>query len=133
MQRHDVSDSRHLHRGRYCAGRARSAAKRTGRTWGMSDYQVGVIGLGHLGWLMAKNLLKAGGNILKAGHKLAVFDLDGTRVAKFVQEESNAVAADNAAALAKASNVIITMLPTGPIVRDVMQGLLADGALNPGT
>jgi 3-hydroxyisobutyrate dehydrogenase len=99
----------------------------------MSDYQVGFIGIGNMGWPMAKNVLKAGHNILKAGHKLAVFDLDKARVTKFAAEEPNAVAADNAAALAKASNVIITMLPTGPIVRDVMQGLLAAGALKPGT
>jgi len=99
----------------------------------MSDYQVGFVGIGNMGWPMAKNLLKAGHNILKAGHKLAVFDLDKARVAKFVGEESNAVAADNAAALAKASNVIVTMLPTGPIVRDVVQGMLGAGALKPGT
>jgi 3-hydroxyisobutyrate dehydrogenase len=99
----------------------------------MSDYQVGFIGIGNMGWPMAKNLLKAGHNILKPGHKLSVFDLDKARVAKFAQEEQNAAAADSAAALAKASNLIITMLPTGPIVRDVVQGLLAGGALNPGT
>jgi 3-hydroxyisobutyrate dehydrogenase len=99
----------------------------------MSDYQVGFVGIGNMGWPMAKNILKAGGNILKAGHKLAVFDLDKARVAKFVQEEQNAVAADSVAELAKASNVIITMLPTGPIVRDVMEGLLAAAALQPGT
>src|SRR5262245_17026737 len=92
-----------------------ASRNRTGRTWGMSDYQVGFIGSGNMGWPMAKNLLKAGGNILKAGHKLAVFDLDKPRVTKFVQGEANALAADNPAALAKASNVIITMLPTGPI------------------
>ena len=99
----------------------------------MSDYQVGFIGIGNMGWPMAKNILKAGGNILKPGHKLAVFDLDKARVAKFVQEEQNAVAAASTAELAKASNVIITMLPTGPIVRDVMEGMLAAAALQPGT
>jgi 3-hydroxyisobutyrate dehydrogenase len=99
----------------------------------MSDYQVGFVGIGNMGWPMAKNLLKAGHNILKAGHKLAVFDLDKARVAKFVSEEPNAVAADGAAALAEASNVIVTMLPTGPIVRDVVQGMLDAGALKSGT
>jgi 3-hydroxyisobutyrate dehydrogenase-like beta-hydroxyacid dehydrogenase len=99
----------------------------------MSDYQVGFIGIGNMGWQMAKNLLKAGHNILKAGHKLAVLDLDKARVAKFIAEEPNAVAADGAVALAKASNVIITMLPTGPIVRDVVQGMLDAGALKSGT
>lgn len=99
----------------------------------MSDYQVGFIGIGNMGWPMAKNLLKAGHNILRAGHKLAVLDLDKARVAKFIAEEPNAVAADGAVALAKASNVIITMLPTGPIVRDVVQGMLDAGALKSGT
>ena len=58
----------------------------------MSDYQVGFIGIGNMGWPMAKNILKAGDNVLKSGHKLAVFDLDKARVGKFVQEEQNAVA-----------------------------------------
>jgi 3-hydroxyisobutyrate dehydrogenase len=99
----------------------------------MSDYQVGFIGIGNMGWPMAKNLLKAGHNILKTGHKLAVCDLDKARVAKFVAEEPNAAAADSAAVLAKASNVIVTMLPTGPIVREVVQGMLDAGALKSGT
>ena len=94
----------------------------------MSDYQVGFIGIGNMGWPMAKNLLKAGHNILKAGHKLAVFDLDKARVAKFSQESKRSAA--GRLPIGKTSNVIITMLPTGPIVRDVMQGLLAGGALN---
>ena len=33
----------------------------------MSDYQVGFIGIGNMGWPMVKNILKAGGNILKPG------------------------------------------------------------------
>ena len=67
----------------------------------MSDYQVGFIGIGNMGWPMAKNILKAGGNILKPGHKLAVFDLDKARVAKFVQEEQNAVAAASTGRIGK--------------------------------
>src|SRR5262249_1801158 len=99
----------------------------------MSDYQVGFIAIANMGWPMAKNILNAGDNVLKSAHKLAVCDLDKARVGKFVQEEQNAVAAASAAELAKGSNVVITMLPTGPIVRDVVEGLLAAGALQSGT
>ena len=37
----------------------------------MSDYQVGFIGIGNMGWPMAKNILKAGNNVLQSDHKLA--------------------------------------------------------------
>ena len=99
----------------------------------MSDFKVGFIGIGNMGWPMAKNLLKAGPNILKAGHKLAVFDLDRDKVAKFVGEEPNAAAAASAAAVGEAANVIVTMLPTGPIVREVALGMLQAGALKAGS
>ena len=90
----------------------------------MSDLRVGFIGIGNMGWPMAKNILKAGNNVLQADHKLHVFDLDKKRVAKFVKEEPGALGTAEAAAVAKASNVIITMLPTGPIVRDVVLDML---------
>lgn len=99
----------------------------------MSDLRVGFIGIGNMGWPMAKNILKAGNNVLQADHKLHVFDLDKKRVAKFAKEEPNALGTAEAAAVAKASNVIITMLPTGPIVTGVILDLLASGALAKGT
>ncbi|MGZ5841404.1 MAG: NAD(P)-dependent oxidoreductase [Xanthobacteraceae bacterium] len=99
----------------------------------MSDLRVGFIGIGNMGWPMAKNILKAGNNVLQEDHKLHVFDLDKKRVAKFAKEEPGALATAEAAAVAKASNVIITMLPTGPIVSSVVLDLLASGALAKGT
>ena len=99
----------------------------------MGDLRVGFIGLGNMGWPMAKNILKAGNNILQADHKLHVFDLDKKRLAKFTKEEEGASAVAEASAVAKASNIIITMLPTGPIVRAVVEEMLANNALAAGT
>jgi 3-hydroxyisobutyrate dehydrogenase len=99
----------------------------------MSDLRVGFIGIGNMGWPMARNILKAGNNVLQADHKLHVFDLDKKRVVKFVQEEPGALGTAEAAAVGKASNVIITMLPTGPIVSGVLLDMLASGALARGT
>lgn len=99
----------------------------------MSDLRVGLIGIGNMGWPMAKNILKAGNNVLQADHKLHIFDLDKKRVTKFVKEEPGALGTAEASAVAKASNIIITMLPTGPIVREVVSEMLASGALTRGT
>jgi len=99
----------------------------------MSDLRIGLIGLGNMGRPMAKNILKAGNNVLQADHKLRVFDVDAGKLKKFVAEEPNAAAAASAAALAKDCNVIITMLPTGPIVREVVLGMADAGTLAPGT
>jgi 3-hydroxyisobutyrate dehydrogenase len=94
---------------------------------------VGFIGLGNMGWPMAKNILKAGDNVLLADHKLHVFDLDRKQLARFVKEEPNSLATAESCAVAKASNVIITMLPTGPIVRAVVLEMIENGALAHGT
>jgi 3-hydroxyisobutyrate dehydrogenase len=99
----------------------------------MSDLRVGFIGIGNMGWPMAKNILKAGNNVLQADHRLHIFDLDKKRVAQFAREEPDALGTAEAAAVAKASNVIITMLPTGPIVTGVLMDMLTSGALAKGT
>ena len=99
----------------------------------MSDLRVGFIGLGNMGWPMAKNILKAGNNVLQADHKLHVFDVDRKRLASFVKEEPNSLATAESCAVAKASNVIVTMLPTGPIVRSVVLEMIENCALAPGT
>lgn len=99
----------------------------------MSDLRVGFIGIGNMGWPMARNILKAGNNVLQADHKLHVFDLDKKRMAKFCKEEPNALATAEPSAVGKASNVIVTMLPTGPIVRDVVLDMVESGALAKGT
>jgi len=89
--------------------------------------RVGFIGIGNMGWPMA-------GHISQAGHELSVFDLDTAKAARFAQE-FRCNAATNLGDVA-ANEVIVTMLPTGRIVR---QALLEDQdgafakALKPGT
>lgn len=70
--------------------------------------RVGFIGIGNMGWPMAAN-------IAKAGHDLAVFDLDAERSTRFAREHP-ARAASSLAEIAH-SEATITMLPTGQIVR----------------
>ncbi|HEY7841913.1 MAG TPA: NAD(P)-dependent oxidoreductase [Gammaproteobacteria bacterium] len=73
--------------------------------------KAGFVGLGNMGWPMAANLARA-------GHALLVRDLDTERQRRFAAEHSAAVA-DVPAAFADV-DVIITMLPTGSIVREVL-------------
>ena len=80
-----------------------------------------------MGWPMA-------GHIAAAGHALTVFDLDGEKAARFGREHT-AQAARSLAEIAQ-NEIVITMLPTGQIVREVM--LVAENgafakALQPGT
>lgn len=89
--------------------------------------KVGFVGIGNMGWPMSANLLKA-------GHRLIVFDRDPARSAEFAAAHGCAVArtfADFASV-----EFLITMLPTGPIVREVFlaeeNGGLAQH-LSPGT
>ncbi|MEX5687967.1 3-hydroxyisobutyrate dehydrogenase [Pseudomonas silesiensis] len=80
---------------------------------------IGFLGLGNMGAPMACNLLKA-------GHKLSVFDLSAAAVAGLVEAGATAVASP--AALARTDvEVIITMLPAAPHVKGVYLG--ADGLL----
>lgn len=75
--------------------------------------KIGFIGLGIMGKPMAKNLLKA-------GYELIVFDLNK----KAVEELTNlgAEAADTSADLASKTKKIITMLPNSPEVKEVALG-----------
>lgn len=83
--------------------------------------KIGFIGLGIMGKPMSKNLLKA-------GYELVVYDHKRTSMDEVVAE--GAVAADSAADVASKCNVIITMLPNSPHVREVClgQGGIAEGA-----
>lgn len=83
--------------------------------------KIGFIGLGIMGKPMSKNLLKA-------GYELVVYDHKRTSMDEVVAE--GAVAADSAAEVASKCNVIITMLPNSPHVREVClgQGGIAEGA-----
>ncbi len=73
---------------------------------------IGFIGLGNMGYPMAKRLAAA-------GYELHVADLNAEAVKKFCVE-TGASAAPDLNALGAASQVVITMLPDGQAVRKVL-------------
>jgi 3-hydroxyisobutyrate dehydrogenase len=75
---------------------------------------IGFVGVGVMGSRMARNLVKA-------GHNLVVFDADDKTTAK-VAKDIGGRAAANPREVAAASETIITMLPNGNVVRDVVFG-----------
>jgi len=76
--------------------------------------RIGFIGLGNMGGPMARRL--AG-----AGYKLAVYDASPEAVERFAKE-TPCETPGSPAELGKACRVVITMLPDGYIVRDVLLG-----------
>lgn len=87
--------------------------------------KIGFIGLGIMGRPMAKNLLKA-------GHELVVFDFNKEAVADLVS--NGAASAETGKELASQCDVVITMVPNSPHVRAAVLGQngVAEGA-KPGT
>ena len=79
---------------------------------------IGFIGLGIMGKPMSKNLLKA-------GHRLVVYDIVPERVEEVVS--AGAEAGSSSKDVAARSEVIITMLPDGPDVEKAVLG--EDGVL----
>lgn len=79
---------------------------------------IGFIGLGRMGRPMASNMARK-------GFRLVVNDINPAAVKEL--EELQASSAPTAAEVAKKSDVIITMLPDGPVVREVVGG--ADGVI----
>jgi 2-hydroxy-3-oxopropionate reductase len=82
---------------------------------------IGFIGLGIMGKPMARNLAKA-------GFSLVLHSRTQTSVDELLAEIPGAVGAATPAAVAQASEIVITMLPDSPDVRAVVwgeQGLLA--------
>ena len=75
--------------------------------------RIGFVGLGIMGKPMAKNLLKA-------GYELVVFDINQDAVAEVVA--AGAVKAENAKAVAAQSEAVITMLPNSPHVKAAVLG-----------
>jgi 2-hydroxy-3-oxopropionate reductase len=74
---------------------------------------IGFIGLGIMGGPMCDNLLKA-------GHRLSVFDIVPSLMERAVS--NGAIARDSARSVAEDSDVIITMLPDGPEVEAAVLG-----------
>lgn len=75
--------------------------------------KIGFVGLGIMGKPMAKNLLKA-------GYELVVFDINQEAVAEVVA--AGAVKAENAKEVAAKSEAVITMLPNSPHVKAAVLG-----------
>ncbi|TBT04052.1 sulfolactaldehyde 3-reductase [Vibrio parahaemolyticus] len=75
--------------------------------------QIGFIGLGQMGTPMALNLIKG-------GHTLKVFDINEVAVQTLV--ESGAKAAVSPADAALDSEFVVTMLPNGKLVKNVIFG-----------
>ncbi len=79
---------------------------------------VGVIGLGVMGAPMA-------GHLARAGHPLALFDVDPATTQRLAASLPGSSACATPAEVAARSDIVITMLPNGEVVRDVTLG--ADG------
>ncbi|MDF2877742.1 MAG: tartronate semialdehyde reductase [Clostridia bacterium] len=75
--------------------------------------KIGFIGLGIMGKPMAKNLLKA-------GHELVVYDIAADNVQDVVA--AGAKAALSCKEIAEQSEIIITMVPNSPQVKEVVMG-----------
>ena len=74
---------------------------------------IGFVGLGQMGRPMSRNLLKA-------GHGVAVFDIDRTAVEAMARDSART--AESPADAAEGADFVITMLPTGPIVSEAVFG-----------
>jgi len=85
---------------------------------------VGFVGLGNMGWPMARNLHAA-------GFGLVVHDIATARQERFVAEHPGAVAAASPDAFA-AADIVVTMLPNGAVVREAMLGWGIGAALREG-
>ena len=86
---------------------------------------VGFVGLGNMGWPMAKNLHAA-------GFDLIVRDIDPATQHRFAAEHPGVTPASFPSAFA-AADIVVTMLPNGGIVRDAMLAWGIGAALRAGT
>jgi 3-hydroxyisobutyrate dehydrogenase len=76
--------------------------------------RIGFVGIGNMGQPMA-------GHLIKAGWKVTVYDTAPSRIRAFVDANGGEVAS-SLAELGQKSDVVITMLPDGKIVRHVAMG-----------
>jgi 3-hydroxyisobutyrate dehydrogenase len=87
----------------------------------MAEERIGFVGLGVMGTPMA-------GHLAKAGRTLTVFDLNGDAARKLAAPYNNVSVARSPREVAAASDVVLTMLPSGKEVRAV--ALEGDGLLH---
>ncbi len=81
--------------------------------------KIGFIGIGNMGAPMARNLIKA-------GHKVTVFDLSETALAAIAKDGADI--GESVENTVSGADVVITMLPAGTHVRDVYLGPLLSTA-----
>lgn len=81
------------------------------------ELRVGLVGIGNMGTPMCANMIKA-------GWKVTVYDIAPERVDRVVQSHG-ARAASSLSELGRSSDVVITMLPDGHVVRRVVLGASA--------
>jgi 3-hydroxyisobutyrate dehydrogenase len=79
------------------------------------DQRIGFIGLGVMGTPMA-------GHLAKGGHDLCVFDIDSSKAGALAAAHPSIAVADTPRAVAEASDIVFTMLPSGEYVRGVALG-----------
>src|ERR1700675_2134342 len=77
--------------------------------------RIGFIGLGIMGHPMA-------GHLAKAGFTMCAFDVDPAAVERLRDIHPGIDAADSAAAVGAASDIVLTMLPDGEVVQQVALG-----------
>jgi 3-hydroxyisobutyrate dehydrogenase len=73
---------------------------------------IGFVGLGNMGWPMARNLHNA-------GLRLVVRDIAASVQERFAAEHFGVTAADSPAAFS-AADIVVTMLPNGAVVQDAL-------------
>jgi len=88
---------------------------------GAQQLTIGFVGLGHMGWPMARNLHNA-------GMRLVVRDSATVTQERFAAEHPGVTVAESPAAFS-AAEVIVTMLPNGGVVQDAL--LHWDGGIGP--
>lgn len=77
--------------------------------------RIGFIGLGVMGAPMALHLAKA-------GYLLTVLDVDAAKTRRVIETEGAIEAATTPAEVAERAEIVVTMLPSGEYVRDVVTG-----------
>jgi 2-hydroxy-3-oxopropionate reductase len=81
----------------------------------MTRPKIGFIGLGIMGTPMSRNLLKA-------GYNLALYDINRATTKETARLFPDAIIADSPCEVAKVSDIVITMLPSGRPVQQVTLG-----------
>ncbi|MGZ8267507.1 MAG: NAD(P)-dependent oxidoreductase [Burkholderiales bacterium] len=94
------------------------ASESNTRAQSREELRVGLVGIGNMGGPMCANMIKA-------GWKVTVYDIAPERVDRVVQS-LGARAASSLSELGRNSDVVITMLPDGHVVRRVVLGASAD-------